>query len=95
MSIVGFTGTRQGMTDDQKCALRKLLSEIARNGSFPLLFHHGDCVGSDEEAHEIAVGLDAVVLFTLLWIIVTKLIVALVRGSSTQRRITWKEIAIS
>jgi len=44
----GFTGTRYGMTEEQKSALRTFLS----GGSGE--FHHGDCVGADSEAHDIA-----------------------------------------
>jgi len=46
---VGFTGTREGMTEDQKETLYKLLLD-----PLPDEFHHGDCVGADEEAAEIA-----------------------------------------
>lgn len=48
---VGFTGTRQGMSDQQLDAFVRLvranfMSEMSE-------FHHGDCVGSDAQAHEI------------------------------------------
>lgn len=49
MNNVGFSGSRYGMTHRQNVAVRKLLAE----GSWTTL-HHGDCVGSDAVAHEIA-----------------------------------------
>lgn len=47
---IGFTGTRDGMTPQQKKTFRDLLLEIK-----PESFSHGDCVGSDADAHQIAV----------------------------------------
>jgi hypothetical protein len=44
----GFTGTQHGMTEAQKAALRNFLA----GGSGEL--HHGDCIGADSDAHDIA-----------------------------------------
>lgn len=42
---LGFTGTREGMTPEQKDELLKLLDELS-----PAEFHHGACIGADETA---------------------------------------------
>jgi len=44
---IGFTGTREGMTDAQKECLSKGLAVGDH-------FHHGACIGADAEAHTIA-----------------------------------------
>lgn len=44
--IVGFTGTQHGMTKAQRAAFRRLVLELGVT-----TFHHGDCVGSDAQAH--------------------------------------------
>jgi hypothetical protein len=46
--ILGFTGTRKGMTTAQKEAFSKLLMYLRPN-----IFQHGDCIGADAEAHDI------------------------------------------
>jgi len=46
---VGFTGTQNGMTEFQKIELAKLFNLLKVSE-----FVHGDCIGSDEEANEIA-----------------------------------------
>lgn len=46
--IVGFTGTQVGMTEKQKITLGRLI-ERAKVSEF----HHGDCIGADEEADNI------------------------------------------
>jgi hypothetical protein len=48
MRIWGFTGTQKGMTDLQQQALLWLLEQ--RSGEF----HHGMCIGADEQASAIA-----------------------------------------
>ena len=45
---VGFTGTREGMSQYQKEQFALKLYELN-----PTEFHHGDCEGADAEAHDI------------------------------------------
>jgi len=46
---VGFTGTRQGMSVEQR---RQLVEVLLGMGT--VVLHHGDCVGADAQAHAIA-----------------------------------------
>jgi hypothetical protein len=45
---LGFTGTRSGMTDEQKNTFKQVLLAL-----IPTHFHHGDCLGADADAHDI------------------------------------------
>lgn len=46
--IVGFTGTRNGMTEEQEVAVWDFLVENNIDQA-----HHGDCIGADEEFHRL------------------------------------------
>lgn len=48
MVVIGFSGTRWGMTDPQKSIFRELLIKL---GATEL--HLGDCIGGDKDAHGI------------------------------------------
>lgn len=49
---VGYTGTRSGMTHEQRLAVT-LCAERHATDDYVIVGHHGDCVGGDEEFHEI------------------------------------------
>ena len=52
MNIVGFTGTLEVFTKEQKEAFTKLIKSLNMQE-----FHHGDCTGWDKSAHDIIKGL--------------------------------------
>lgn len=49
---VGFTGTRSGMTAEQKATVLRLLTELK-----PDTVHHGDCLGADSDFADICAAL--------------------------------------
>ena len=59
---VGFTGSRKTPTDWQQKRMLELFQFLVSQGAES--FHHGDCIGSDAVAHELAVraGFDHVVI---------------------------------
>lgn len=50
---VAFTGTQQGMTEEQMESVRGFLERLLRKKKRVVL-HHGDCIGADMQAHIIA-----------------------------------------
>jgi len=57
--VIGFTGTRSGMSDKQK----RQIEHYLRNINFPNKVHHGMCIGADEDFHNICdkINVDTIV----------------------------------
>lgn len=51
---LGFTGTREGMSEWQHDEFLELLVDVLIPKYGPITeFHHGDCIGADADAHRI------------------------------------------
>lgn len=60
---VGFTGTSKGMSPEQKAAVKAYLLEIiAQHPNETVEFHHGLCIGADEQAAAIAKELGCLIV---------------------------------
>lgn len=57
MRDLAFTGTRHGMTACQRRVFEWLFIEQQ-----PSRFHHGDCIGADVEAHDVAMMYNVAVI---------------------------------
>jgi hypothetical protein len=55
----GFTGTQRGMTQEQIKVFKRLFEVqrgLAASVEIPAELHHGDCIGADAQAHDMAVA---------------------------------------
>lgn len=51
--IIGFTGTRNGMTDEQYKAVVKIVTDLVCLSDEPVVCLHGDCIGADADFNKI------------------------------------------
>jgi hypothetical protein len=51
--VIGFTGSRDGMTESQKESVLKLLKLLK-----PKELRHGDCIGADTQCNELSTNLN-------------------------------------
>lgn len=58
--LVGFTGTRQGMTDAQADSFDSIVVGLFYGSGKKREFHHGDCIGADVDAVDIVSSLSGV-----------------------------------
>jgi hypothetical protein len=55
--VIGFTGSREGMTMEQKKTMESILSKLSIQEA-----RHGDCVGADAQFHEYCISHDIPVI---------------------------------
>lgn len=53
--IVGYTGSRKGMTGNQAAVVARILLKATEG-------HHGDCIGGDEQFHDICMQFEVPVV---------------------------------
>lgn len=56
---IGFTGTRRGLNLKQEVLLEVILKQLVKQ-YIEVILHHGDCLGADYEAHQMAEGLSLI-----------------------------------
>ncbi len=54
---IGTTGSRSGMSNNQKTSLVSILNQLISFNNKIIEIHHGDCVGSDSQFHNICVDI--------------------------------------
>lgn len=55
--VLGFTGTRKGLSKPQRTALKAYISEFIDPQNIILVGLHGDCVGADAEFDDVCMEL--------------------------------------
>lgn len=56
-TYIGFTGSRTGITDEQRKEIHNILSKYDN-----IVVSHGDCVGADTEFHNICREYDNIII---------------------------------
>lgn len=63
---IGFTGTRKGMSEEQKKMVEEVLLDFAKGLTF-LVVHHGACLGADYDFHMIARKIDIIDILVYIY----------------------------
>ena len=57
---IGFTGSRSGLNDEQR---KNIITFLDNNKEKSIEVHHGDCVGGDQDFHEICEKYDNITIY--------------------------------